>query len=92
MEAKKIYVLWCGSDDGEHAGRAKEEIVGAFDSEDKMIQYVHDRVLEAFTSGAECYVRMPASYEFTPGSQINIEHDLYHQIERYCRYEVCEMK
>lgn len=56
---KEIYILWQGSDDEDYAGRVHEEIVGAFGGLEELSEYVKDSVLEQFTVGAECYIRVP---------------------------------
>ena len=88
---KEIYVLWEGSDDADYAGRVKETIVGAFDSERELIEYVQKSVRDLFTAGADRYVRIPASYEFVAGSDINCGHGLDNSVTYYCRFEKCKM-
>lgn len=84
-------MLWQGCDDTDYAGACSEEIVGAFNSEDELIEYVRNSVRDGFTSGTDKYVRIPASYEFVAGSEISVAHGFGNTKVYYYKFERCKM-
>lgn len=97
MEEKDyIYILFEGQEDNSE-GELKPagcEIVGAFKSEEDLIKYVRNVVIDAVDSTNENrdYIRIPTKDEFKPWTKIYFAHGYCKPIKRYFEYEVCELK